>query len=193
MVSGERGDVRHRNLTGAPRMGRRRADRFIVAEVEGYSIGGPDQWTPRLSVQVLDTAYCYGIVAEWNEEGMRWTGTQEERQAAMRARARGFAAILNARESKRLDSDSRAAIRSAIDATKRERLREAGTLHYANGIAGFREHGANGYRKGCKCETCRDGEAKRKRDRRRANPGMGAAESRAYRERKAARLRGESS
>lgn len=189
MVSGERSASPGRNLS-VPADGARSAGRFVVTEIEGYEIGGPSQWTPRLSVQVLDSAYGYGIVAEWNEERMRWTGTQAERQDAIRTRARGLAAILNARETQRLDRATRSDLRAAIDATKRERLRQAGTMYVSTGIVGFREHGPNGYRKGCKCETCRAGEAKRKRDRRHANLGMGAAESRAYRERKKARDNG---
>lgn len=182
-MSAERAVFCSRNVT-VRTDGARPAERFVVTEVEGYSIGGPDQWTPRLSVQVLDSAYCFGIVAEWNEEAMRWVGTQTDRQAAMRARARGLAAILNARETRTLNSESRAAIRQAIDATKRERLKQAGTLYVVPPIPGFREHGANGYRRGCRCETCRDGEAARRREWRRLHPEETAAARRRERQRR---------
>lgn len=169
----------------SPVHGLRPAERFVVTEVEGIEIGGKRN-QPMLSVQVLDSAYCYGIVAEIREESLsraRWSSAAERRDA-LRRRARGLAATLNAKETGRLTAESRAALKAAISATKRERLIRAGAIYTGPTPNGFREHGANGYRKGCKCDVCREGEAARKRAVRRADPEKHRAECRAYRQRK---------
>lgn len=97
-----RGRVEHSNTRGV--MDTR--PRFVVAEVEGFPMTGhvPRQARPMLSCSVLDRAYCYLEVARFNEEDVRALGhrrgarqpRQRERQEAIRNRAAGLAAILNA-------------------------------------------------------------------------------------------------
>jgi len=75
--------------------------RFIVSEIDGYPIMARS-WqydhAPMLSVSVLDRCYCYREVARFNEEDVRAGDyrTKHERREALRRRAHGLAASLEA-------------------------------------------------------------------------------------------------
>jgi hypothetical protein len=77
--------------------------RFIVSEIDGYPIGGHYGRRPQmmLSVSVLDRGWGYAEVARWNEEDeiAKRAGnyrSKRERREAMRNRAHGLAAMLEA-------------------------------------------------------------------------------------------------
>jgi hypothetical protein len=78
--------------------------RFIVVESEGFPIRGnlpgPPTWTPMLGVSVLDSADCYRVIAQIDEERElhlgRWYHNKPARREAMRNRAHGIRATLEA-------------------------------------------------------------------------------------------------
>lgn len=78
--------------------------RFIVVESEGFPIRGnlpgPPTWTPMLGVSVLDSADCYRVLAQIDEERElqlgRWYHNKGARREAMRNRAHGIRATLEA-------------------------------------------------------------------------------------------------
>lgn len=84
------------NVTRANRVGR---PRYYVSEIEGFPIGPVlyRQSQPLLSCSVLDSYYNCHEVARFNEENVRpRTLSKRSKQRAVRARAAGLAAILNA-------------------------------------------------------------------------------------------------
>lgn len=77
--------------------------RFVVSEIDGFTITGRErQWVashakPMLSVSVLDRAYNFEEVGRFNQEDVRpYNMTAEAKREALRNRAAGLAAILNA-------------------------------------------------------------------------------------------------
>lgn len=134
-------------MTREPRVG---CPRLYVSEVDGYPIGREGHHRPRfpapmLSVSVLDSHYGREEVARWLEEdyprGPRQT--KADVRQAMRDRAAGFAAILNAgRPTPATDPDACL-------------WRGSGTLRGGT---------HSGYVGGCKCPACREGHARYKRE-----------------------------
>ena len=79
------------------------SERFVVREVEGWGTGmqgkTPTSRPMHLSVVVLDSAYCYQVIAEYKTEGVgrthSWLRSREAQKAMIRGKARDHAARLN--------------------------------------------------------------------------------------------------